>query len=63
MSDHWLKQPHGKPTAVIRTQSNGVQRIYNPNGVFLGEYRPHSDTTHLPNGSLVGRGNWLTTLI
>jgi len=63
MSEHWLKKPNGEPIAVIRTQPGGVQRIYKPNGSFLGEYRPHSDTTHSPNGSLVGRGNLLTTLI
>lgn len=63
MQDKWLRKPNGEMIAVIRTQSGGVQRIFTINGSFLGEYRPYSDTTHLPNGGMVGRGNLLGTLV
>lgn len=63
MADHWLRKKNGEPIAIIRTQSEGVQRLFKPNGTFLGEYRPYSDTTHIPNGDMVGRGNLLATLV
>lgn len=63
MTSHYLKKPNGSVIAVIRTNADGIQRLHRLNGAYLGWYRPQSNATFLPNGSLVGWGNLLGTLV
>ena len=63
MADQFLKKPNGTTIAVIRMSPNGEQRIFRPNGTHLGTYRPSSNRTYLPNGTMIGIGNLLATLV
>jgi hypothetical protein len=60
-----IKNRHGSPVAYILDKGNGVQCLQNLNGSILGWYRPSptGGLTTNPNGSLVGFGNVLTSLV
>ena len=63
MGNQYLKKPDGSVIAVIRTGTNGWQWLHKVNGSSLGCYRPETNGTFLPNGSFVGWGNLLGTLV
>jgi hypothetical protein len=63
MVNQYLKRPDGSIIAVIRIGANGWQWLHKTNGTCLGCFRPENNGTFLPNGSFVGRGNLLGTLI
>lgn len=63
MANQYLKKPNGTVIGVIRTGSNGWQWLHKVNGTSLGCYRPENDGTFLTNGTFVGRGNLLGTLV
>jgi antitoxin component YwqK of YwqJK toxin-antitoxin module len=63
MAVEYLKGKNGHVLAVIRPAGDGSIRIYTPNGVLLGSYYQHNNTTYYPNGSPVGTGNLLAMLV
>lgn len=63
MADQVLKDKQGRKIATISTASNGVQTINDPQGRKKGTFDPKSNTTKDAQGSKVGTGNLLTTLL
>lgn len=63
MSTEFLRTVNGSLIAVIRTGGDGFLRIYLPNETLRGVYHPHSNITYAPNGSMIGRGNLLASLV
>lgn len=58
-----LQKPSGEPLAWLDEYADGKRQIHLPCGEPLGFYNPRSNTTHRMNGSIVGRGDLLTSLI
>ena len=60
-----IKKSNGSPVAFIMDKGNGVQCIQKLNGSVLGWYRPSptGGRTTNPNGSVVGMGNVLASLV
>lgn len=63
MADTWIKSPNGAAQARISTDANDNQRIYTPNGQYLGWYNARNNTTYNANGSAFCSGNGLMSLI
>lgn len=58
-----LQKPNGQPLAWLDVYRDGKRQIHLPCGTPLGFYNPNSDTTHTMGGSMVGRGDLLTSLL
>ncbi len=63
MADQDLRDKTGKLLGRIKTQSNGKLELRDATGKLKGYYDPKSNETRMPNGSLVGKGNLITTLL
>lgn len=63
MTSQYLKDPNGRVLGVIRPAGDGSLRIYTLDEKLRGTYYTHNNTTFHPNGSVVGNGNLLVTLI
>lgn len=59
----FLRDKKGQLIGMLDTDKNGKQTFRGPNGKFLGWYDPHLDLTRDHTGSVVGRGNVLSSLI
>lgn len=57
-----LRDPHGKLIGKIRDTGYRLE-IRTPTGKLLGWYDPKSNVTRTSTGKLVGKGNFLTTLL
>jgi len=62
MADQELRDKSGKLLGKIKEVS-GKLEIRNTSGKLLGKYDPKSDQTHDASGKLVGKGNFLSTLL
>lgn len=58
-----LRDRNGSLLGTIETKSDGKQELRDRYGSFKGSYDPKSNTTRDRNGSMVGTGNLLTTLL
>jgi hypothetical protein len=58
-----LQKPSGEPRGWIEFGSYGRKQICLPCGKPLGFYLPKPDTTHSMSGTLIGRGDLLTSLL
>jgi len=58
-----IRDRKGKLIGMIETHGSGKQTFRGPTGKFLGWYDPHLDTTRDHTGTVVGKGNLLTSLI
>lgn len=58
-----LKFSNGQTRGFIYTLSQFRVEIRNSGGVTLGWYNPSNNVTYASNGSMVGFGNLLTTLL
>lgn len=58
-----LQEPSGKPIGWLDVYADGKRQIHKPCGTPLGFYNPTSNTTHYMSGSMVGRGDLLTSLL
>ena len=59
----FLRDRKGQLIGIIDTEKNDRQIFRGPNGKFLGWYDYKLDITRDHTGSLVGKGNVLTSLI
>ena len=58
-----LRDRNGSLLGTIETKSDGKQELRDRNWSFKGSYDPKTDKTRDKNGSLVGTGNLLTSLL
>jgi hypothetical protein len=58
-----IRDKHGALLAKIRTRSDGNDEIRDRHGRLLGTYNPATNDTRDANGSLIAKGNALTSLI
>ncbi len=63
MGDQELRDRSGKLLGRIHEKGDGKQEGRDPSGRLKGTYDPKSNETRDPSGSLVGRGNMLSSLI
>ena len=63
MADQILKDKMNRKLGVIKTDSRGVQTLYNPMNHKLGTYDPKLDVTKDKMNRKIGKGNLLTTLL
>jgi len=63
MADQELRDKSGKLLGKIKALSNGKLELRDPTGKLKGTYDQKSNETRMPNGSLVGKGNLITTLL
>jgi hypothetical protein len=64
MSRITLQKPNGQIRCFIETiPHSGRKQIQLPSGQCMGFYTPQTDTTHNMDGSLVCRGDMLTSLV
>lgn len=59
----FLRDRKGQLIGMLDTERDGRQTFRGPNGKFLGWYDPKLDITRDHTGSVVGKGNVLTSLI
>lgn len=59
----FLRDRKGHLIGILDTEKNGKQTFRGPNGKFLGWYDPSLDITRDHTGTVVGKGNVLTSLI
>jgi len=59
----FLRDRKGQLIGIIDTDKDDKQTFRGPNGKFLGWYDPKLDITRDHTGTLVGKGNVLTSLI
>lgn len=63
MADQVLKDRLNRRLGVIKTDSRGVQTLYNAMNIRKGTYDPSTNTTRDSMNRIVGKGNLLTTLL
>lgn len=63
MADQELRDRSGKLLGKIKELSGGKLEIRNESGTFKGTYDPKSNETRNSSGSLVGKGNMLSSLL
>jgi len=64
MGNQILKDRNGMQRGIIKTSSNGIMTIFDRTGSkTLGTYDPKRDKTYDKQGSTIGSGNLLTTLL
>ncbi|MER2269739.1 hypothetical protein [Methylobacterium oxalidis] len=63
MSREAIKDPYGRVTGHVETDSAGRQKALNPYYRLLGIYDPRQNETRDANGRLIARGNVLAALI
>lgn len=63
MSEQLLKDRNGSLIGKIKILSSGKHELRDKNGGLKGFYDPKSNETRDAHGSLVAKGNLLTTLL
>lgn len=63
MADQVLRDKMNRRIGVIKTDTRGVQTIYDAMNHRLGTYDPKTDVTRDTMNRRVGKGNLLTTLL
>ncbi len=63
MADQILKDRMNRKIGVIKTDSRGVQTIYDKLNRKLGSYDPKTDVTKDRLNRKIGKGNLLVTLL
>ncbi len=58
-----LRDANGNTIGYIETDSNGKQTLRDSHGNLLGYYDSNSNYTRDSNGTFIGEGNILTTLL
>jgi hypothetical protein len=58
-----LRDKQGYLIGSIETDASGKQLLRDKDGYLRGSYNPHDDTTRDVNGSRIGSGNLLVTLL
>ena len=58
-----LRNKNNTPIAQLINRADGGTSLHTPNGSYLGRYDLGKNRTYDLNGSLVGNGNLLKTLI
>jgi len=63
MRDREYRDPNFRLVGKVRERPDGRREARDPNtGSLLGTYDPDRDETCDPNGSLIGRGDFLSRL-
>jgi hypothetical protein len=63
MAKDFLRDEQGRQIGSIETDANGKQVLRDKYGSLRGSYDPHDNTTRDVNGSRIGTGNLLATLL
>jgi hypothetical protein len=63
MADQELRDKSGSLLGKIHTRSDGKLELRDKSGSLKGTYDPKSNETRDKSGSLVAKGNMLTTLL
>ena len=63
MQDQQLRDKNGKLMGTIKTLANGKMEIRDHTGRCKGTFDPKTNETRDPNNKVVGRGNFLSTLL
>lgn len=63
MANQELRDRTGKLLGTIKELSSGKYEIRNASGTLKGTYDPKSNETRNASGSLVGKGNMLSSLL
>lgn len=63
MANQELRDRTGKLLGTIKELSSGNYEIRNASGTLKGTYDPKSNVTRNASGSLVGKGNMLSSLL
>ena len=62
MADQILRDKMNRKIGVIKTDTRGVQSLYDAMNKKKGTYDPHTNVTRDTMNRMVGKGNLLTTL-
>jgi hypothetical protein len=63
MAKDVLRDKNGYQIGWIETDASGKQLLHDKDGYLRGSYNPHDNTTRDVNGSRIGSGNLLVTLL